>query len=423
MRLLVPEADTGLELTPSLTVSQLTRSIAGALRTDPLLADCRVEGEISNCTRAASGHLYFTLRDETAVVCCVMWRTDAARLRFEPKNGAQVLVRGRVDVYAPRGQYQLVVQQLAPVGEGDLFAALARLRALLASEGLLAPERKRPLPVFPRRVVVVTSPSGAALRDIVSTLRAAGSPPEIIISPAQVQGAGAAESLCAALARASRLEHVDCLILARGGGSLEDLWSFNSETLARAICIHPSPVISAVGHETDFSIADMVADFRAPTPTSAAETICRLCEEPLRRLRLASQRASRAMMMQLRHARLRLQSSSSRPVMLDPQRLTARAGQRLDDSAARASAAVEVRVKDARHRLELAAGRAASSSPLGLLGRGYAHVTHAESGQPLKSIRQMLLGESLRVRLVDGAIQAVATEIIQEGNEDAAQVR
>ncbi|HEU4752173.1 MAG TPA: exodeoxyribonuclease VII large subunit, partial [Armatimonadota bacterium] len=258
---------------PTLSVRDLTLHLATLVRCDDILHDIWVRGEVSNCSRSAAGHLFFSLKDEEACLAAVVWRTAAARLCFELKPGDQVLAHGHLEVYPPRGQYQLVVDELEPDGSGAQHLSLEQVKARLLAEGLLDEERKRPLPAFPQRVAVITSIHGAAVRDICVTLRNRPSPPEIVLVPATVQGEGAEESLCTALQRAERYSGADVLILARGGGSSEDLWSFNSERLGRLIAACTVPVISAVGHETDFTLADLVADLRAATPTAAAELV------------------------------------------------------------------------------------------------------------------------------------------------------
>lgn len=393
------------------TVAEVNIMVAAAIAAAPPLLDCRVEGEVSQVTRASSGHLYFTLKDDLACISCVMWRSHAARLRFAPRSGDQVIARGSVEVYAPRGQFQLVARDLAPAGEGALFAALARAKARLEAEGLLDPSRKRPIPAAPRRVALVTSPAGAALRDILITIRRLRLSPELVLCPAQVQGAGSEESLIRALGRAASLSGVEVILLARGGGSVEDLWSFNSEAVARAIAACPVPVISGVGHENDLTLADMAADLRAATPTAAAELLCRSRMELEERMQRAVERALRELTAQAGLARLRLQAVTRRPVLLDPVKLLMRPAQQLDELAGRADAAAGARCADARGRLELAAGRAASASPLALMGRGYAYVTKLPQGEPLRSIEGLLPGDRLKVRLPDGEAGAAVTDV------------
>ena len=257
--------------TPPLTVSELTRKIKQVLESG--FPAATVQGEISNFKRHTSGHLYFTLKDASAQLPCVLWRSRAAALRFAPEDGMTVVAAGRITVYEVRGNYQLDVQSMRPAGIGELQAAFEQLKAALAEEGLFDAERKRPLPPFPGRIGIVTSPSGAVLQDMKNVFRRRYPAVELILAPVRVQGAGAAADIVAAIDDFNAFGGVDLLILARGGGSLEDLWPFNEEAVARAIARSRIPVVSAVGHETDFTIADFVADLRAPTPSAAAELV------------------------------------------------------------------------------------------------------------------------------------------------------
>jgi len=253
------------------TVSELTSVIKAALET--AFPQVWVEGEVSNARRYPSGHIYLTLKDAGSSLSAVIWRSDAARLKFEVKDGQQFVVRGKVDVYAPRGAYQLIIDRVEPKGKGALQLAFEQLKEKLKAEGLFDPARKRKLPLLPKRIGIVTSPRGAALIDILRTLERRGARLHILIYPARVQGEGAADDIVAGIERLGADPGIDVLIVGRGGGSIEDLWAFNEEKVARAIARSPIPVISAVGHEIDFTIADFVADIRASTPTAAAEMV------------------------------------------------------------------------------------------------------------------------------------------------------
>jgi len=261
----------------ALTVSELTRRLQGLLETE--FVDVWVEGEVSNLKRAASGHMYFSLKDAGAQIRAVVWKTDARLLRFEPKDGMHVLARGSLRVYPPRGDYQVSVQVLEPLGKGSLAQAFEELKERLEKEGLFAPGRKRPLPLLPRRIAVVTSPTGAVIRDILRVLHRRHPTLEVLVYPVRVQGEGAAGEIARAISALNRLGGLDVVILARGGGTLEDLWAFNEESVARAIVASRIPTLSAVGHETDVTIADFVADVRAPTPSAAAELVVQPREE------------------------------------------------------------------------------------------------------------------------------------------------
>jgi len=257
----------------ALSVSELNGHIKALMDTDEILCDVWVRGEISSCKQHTSGHLYFTLKDEASQINCVMWRNSVPQIKFPLEQGVRVLAHGRVSVYERQGVYQLYADRLEPEGKGALFEAFEKLKMRLAAEGLFDEERKRPLPAMPRRVAVVTSPTGAAVHDMVRILHQRHPGLEIVVVPTVVQGDEAPMSICGSLAAAAQIPHVDVIILGRGGGSVEDLWAFNDERVARAIYQSPVPVVSAVGHETDFTIADFVADVRAPTPTAAAAMV------------------------------------------------------------------------------------------------------------------------------------------------------
>ncbi|MGQ0535246.1 MAG: exodeoxyribonuclease VII large subunit, partial [Methanobacteriota archaeon] len=257
----------------AISVSELTRRVKVSLERDPALSSVRVRGEMSNFLHHSSGHMYFVLKDEEAVLRCVLWNGTARKLRFSPQDGLEVVAHGSITVYPRRGEYQLTVAVLEPAGEGALYAAFLRMKAKLEGEGLFAADRKRPISPFPRRVVIVTSREGAVLHDFLRISRRRDPAVEVVLVPAPVQGPDAAPELALALGRAANVPGADVVVLARGGGSLEDLWAFNEEVLARAIAASPVPVVSAVGHETDYTIADFVADLRAPTPSAAAELV------------------------------------------------------------------------------------------------------------------------------------------------------
>ena len=254
-----------------LSVSQLTTYLRGLLESDEILQDVWVEGEMSNFSRPSSGHLYFTLKDQDAAVRCVMWRNAAMRLASLPREGLAVQVHGSMSVYEVSGQVQLYVDTMKPAGEGALYQEFLRLKAKLEAEGLFDPERKRPLPALPRTIGVVTSPTGAAFQDMLNTISRRYPVAEVILSPTLVQGIDAPASIVAALVNLNKQAHPDVILIGRGGGSIEDLWAFNDEAVARAVAASEAPIISGVGHETDFTLSDFAADHRAPTPTAAAE--------------------------------------------------------------------------------------------------------------------------------------------------------
>lgn len=355
-----------------LTVSQLTALIRGAL-VDHLPATLMVMGELSNVSRPASGHLYFTLKDSGSEARCVMWRSAAAGMRFRPVDGLAVIATGGVDVYEPRGQVQFYVRKLEPRGVGALELAFRQLREKLQKEGLFDPGRKRSLPRFPRQIAVVTSPTGAVLRDIIQTVRRRYPCVTLLVHPTRVQGDGAAEEIAAAIGainrNSQRLGGIDVMIVGRGGGSLEDLWPFNEEAVARAIFASDIPIVSAVGHETDVSIADLVADVRAPTPTAAAELVVPLRADLLADLDERAARLRRAAGHRIEALTARLARAASNELFRDPLAWIGRRSQRVDEAAARLRAAVMHRLAGERARLHRAEVRLNRNRPEAVLAR------------------------------------------------------
>ena len=307
----VPATRCGPERGQILTVSELTAKIRDLLEND--LPEVWVEGEISNARVWNTGHLYFTLKDGASQIKGVMFRSALRYLKFKPEDGLHVVVRGKISVYDPKGEYQIVCEHMEPQGSRPLQLAFEQLKKKLAAEGLFDPARKRPLPALPRRIGIVTSIDGAALRDIVRVLRRRYPNAHLVIAPTRVQGEDAAGEVARAIRKVARIEAVDVIIVGRGGGSLEDLWAFNEEVLARAIAASPVPVISAVGHETDFTIADFVADLRAPTPSAAAELVVRRKDEFFAHIDRLGERLDAAMRHRLRRLESRLHALEARP--------------------------------------------------------------------------------------------------------------
>lgn len=395
----------------ALTITNLTRHVSSLLRSDDILQDVWVRGEVSNFSRAGSGHLYFSLKDEGACIGCVMWRSAATRLAFQPQSGMQLIAHGQIDVYQQRGQYQLVIDSLVPDGAGALHLALEQSRARLLAEGLLDSDRKRPLPSFPRRIAVITSLTGAAVRDICVILRSRPYPPDIVLIPALVQGEGAERSICAGLELANNHSGADLIIVGRGGGSVEDLWCFNSERVAREIAASPLPVISAVGHETDFTLADMVADLRAPTPTAAAEMAVASRDELITQFTFLEQRARHALASRVERARLRLDGLQLRAPLAHPVWMIERRQQRLDDLQGRLHRARNLSLQRWQHRLALTVGKLQGVNPLATLARGYSVVTQLPENTALNSVAQVRPGGRLRVHLTDGTVDAEVVEV------------
>src|SRR5690554_5799103 len=426
-----------------LTISQLNARARSLL--EEVFPRVWVEGELSNLARPSSGHLYFTLKDSGAQVRCALFRQNAARIRLDLRDGLLVQARGRVSLYEGRGDYQMIIDSLEPAGDGALRQAFEALKAKLQGEGLFAAEGKRPMPTHPARIGVITSPSGAAVRDIISVFGRRAPFIELIISPTAVQGREAAPQIVRALEKADR-GGFDALILARGGGSLEDLWPFNEELVARAVAACRTPIISAVGHETDVSISDFVADLRAPTPSAAAELLSpdtqamlaqlqrshrqlqqcmkvRLARDNLRldnlrrRLRhpgerLAQQaqrldeqemRMQRALHHRLQHRRQRLEHLQGRLQHQHPGRRLALLGERLEQLQLRLSRSMQQRLQQHRQQLGNAAQTLQLVSPLATLGRGYS-ILLDERGQAIRSRNETRPGQQLKARLHDGQL-------------------
>lgn len=389
-------------MTSAWTVAEITARIRLLLEGDAELQNVAVSGEISNLTRARSGHWYFTLKDSNASLRCVMWRSAAARQRFVPQEGDAVQALGHVGVYEPRGEYQLYATLLRPMGVGDLYARFEALKAALDAEGLFDPGRKRPLPAFPRVIGVVTSPQAAAFQDVCNVLRRRFPLAEVRLSPAAVQGLEAPAQLRAALARLNAEEDVDLILLIRGGGSIEDLWAFNDETLARAIVASRLPVVSGVGHETDFTIADFVADLRAPTPSAAAELVAPDAAELARTVRLAQARLTELGGGRLAQLRDRLESGRRNLALLSPQRELATQRQRLDDQELRLQRAWAGVHNHLAARLQRAGAALGAADPQAILQRGYAILTRAGDGARVTGVNEAQVGDALLAQLRDG---------------------
>lgn len=433
-----------------MTVSELTAQIK--ILIEGTFLDVWVEGEISNFRRHSSGHWYFTLKDDGALLRCASFRMQNRLIRFLPEDGLKVRASGRLSLYEARGEYQLLVEYLEPVGAGALQLAFEQLKTRLAAEGLFEIERKRPLPMLPRRIGVVTSQTGAAIRDILRILRDRNESVQVVIAPARVQGEGAALEIARAIEMLNALEDVDVIIVGRGGGSIEDLWCFNEEPVARAIHASRAPVISAVGHETDFTIADFVADFRAPTPSAAAEMVTLAIDEIYGRLEdlrdimssairyrllefkssLAELSSSRAfnettarilslsqrvdtalfsletsLAKSVKEARANHERISARLRDADIRRYTVLQQGRLGVLTQRLRSAAAASVDKGGERLAVAAGKLGSLSPLAVLSRGYAIAFDSE-GRIIKRAADVRAGEQIRVRVAEGEINCTS---------------
>ena len=384
----------------ALTVSELARRIRTVL--DDGLREVWVVGELSNLRRPSSGHLYFCLKDRQSQIAAVMFRSTSQVLTFRPEDGLEVIVRGRVSLYDVRGDLQLYVDWMEPRGLGSLQLALEALKRKLAEEGLFAPARKRPLPPLPRAVGLVTALSGAAVQDMLTVLRSRWPSARVIISPVRVQGKGAAPEICTALAALNRVEEVDVVIVGRGGGSAEDLWAFNDERVARAIAASRVPVVSAVGHEIDFTVADLVADCRAPTPTAAAAMVVPDRLELGERLAALESALAGTLQRRLRIGRERVRAGEER--LKDPRRVLEILRQRVDELGERAIASTERRLRWARERLQATEGRLGALSPLAVLERGYS-IARREDGAVVRLADEVAVGDVLDLRLSRGSLR------------------
>lgn len=390
------------------SVSELTGYIKELFEIDFRLQDIEISGEISNFTRARSGHLYFTLKDEQAQLKCVMWRTMAQRLAFQPEEGDAVLAHGRVSVYETAGVYQLYADWLEPAGRGDLAIAFERLKEQLAREGLFDQERKKPIPAFPQKIGIVTSADAAALRDMLKVLNRRCPLVKVLIAPALVQGDLAPAEIVRALRWLDGRDDIDTIIVARGGGSIEDLWAFNDERVARAVFAAEKPLISGVGHETDFTITDLVADLRAPTPSAAAElAVPDLSDLPLA-LAGTRSRLAATMQSQIRQQRRQVQAHAQALSLLSPRSTLDNNLQRLDSLLLRLDQIMRFQLEQKRSRLAIQNASLSAVSPLATLSRGYAIVRRAD-GRLVRSRRQVDAGDRIVVQVSDGEFEARIT--------------
>jgi len=403
-RTAVPQVDRTAHGPPVLTVSELTALLKECVETQfPLVA---VVGEISNCSHAGSGHIYLTLKDDTAQLRAVVWRTTAARLRFNVRDGLQVVAIGRMDLYPARGSYQLVVDELVPHGIGPLELAFRQLHEKLQREGLFAAERKRPLPRFPQRIALVTSPQGAAVRDMLQVITRRWPRAQVVIVPVPVQGDGAAEQIAAGIQLLPRLRGVDVAIVGRGGGSLEDLWAFNEEVVARAIVASPVPIISAVGHEIDVTIADLAADRRALTPSEAGEIVVPDYADLHAGLRQLDDRLRSAVRGRAVLLRSLLDQLAARRCFTKPTEPVHHQMQRVDELDRRIRSSIRARIDAARAEWGQLGAALSALSPLRVLERGYSLTTRATDGGVVRSVNDVRSGDSILTRLSDGTIRS-----------------
>ncbi len=392
------------ETTPHWSVTELTRYLRQVLEADTSLQDVWVQGEISNFSRPSSGHLYFTLKDAGSSLRCVVWKTDAARLRVTVQDGMSVEAHGAISVYEAGGQYQLYVNLIKPVGEGALYQEFLRLKSLLEAEGLFDPGRKRPIPELPKRIGLITSPTGAALRDMLNTLRRRMPLAEVIIAPSPVQGDEAPGRIVAALENLNRKIKPDVILIARGGGSIEDLWAFNDERVVRAVAGLAIPVISGVGHETDFTLTDFAADLRAPTPTAAAELATVITVDDLKysidQLQTDLLGSIHSL---IERRRVDLVNTDLQLKQFSPTRRLQSDRQRVDELSHLVETAIRHKLDLSLLRVQALDQRLVALSPLEVLKRGYAVVNRSKDGELMDSVKKVKMRDELNVRVSDGS--------------------
>ncbi len=388
------------------TISELSLYIRTLFEGDDRLADVWVQGEVSNMKRAASGHWYFTLKDSSAQIKCVMWRSSAERQSFIPQDGAAIEARGYISIYEAQGAYQLYASEVRQVGAGDLYQQFERLKLQLQAEGLFDPGRKRPIPAFPRQIGIVTSPEAAAYQDVQNVLRRRFPLTEVILSPTLVQGADAPAQIVRALRRINDRTQVDVILLIRGGGSIEDLWCFNDEQVARAVAESRIPVITGVGHETDFTIVDFVSDLRAPTPSAAAELATPDRDELRRNLRDLDDTLHTLIDDKRFDLQTRLAAAQRTLGHVSPRSRIDSQRQRLDDWNARLSSAQLSQLTLWRERLTSRAAALASADPRAILKRGYAIVSRSDDGTRLDQAAGTSPGTGLTIQFFDGELKA-----------------
>ena len=394
----------------ALTVTDITRYLRQLLESDDILRDVWVRGEISNLSHPGSGHIYFTLKDETAALRCVIWKSNALRLRTPLQNGSAVEAHGAISLYERDGQYQLYIDAVRIAGEGALYQEFLRLKARLEAEGLFDTERKRPLPARPRRIGIVTSATGAALQDMLNTLRTRYPLVEVVLAPCAVQGSEAPPEIIRALRALARLGGIDVILVGRGGGSLEDLWAFNDERVVRAIAASPVPVVTGIGHETDFTLSDFASDARAPTPTGAAVMATPNIADLRLELSQLAGRSGAAVQDRLDAEHARFGELSARLRRASPLWRVQNDRQRLDQAAQRFNRALAHALQLNRARLLGLEERLRTLNPLAILQRGYA-VVHQASGALVRNAAQVQPGEQLSIRVADGEIGATATKV------------
>lgn len=388
---------------PIISVTELVTAFKEVVET--ALPPCSVEGEISNCRMSPAGHWYLTLKDETSEISAVIWRSAAGRMKFVPKDGMKALATGSLQVYVARGTCQFVITKLMPQGIGELEMAFRQLRDKLAAEGLFEESRKRPIPRIPKRIALVTSPSSAAVRDMIQVITRRWPAARIVVVPVRVQGEGASDDIVRALRNVHRIPDVDVVIAGRGGGSLEDLWCFNEEKVARAILSCRIPVISAVGHEIDVSIADLVADRRALTPSEAGELVVPSVLDLRDSLEYTAQRLRQVLRNRLERVRLQLSAIEARSVIQRPMTLVDQRRLACDELGNRAVTAMKLFIERRQQTVARTAASLHALSPLQVLSRGFS-LTQTADGTVLRDATQVAAGDILLTRLVNGIVSS-----------------
>lgn len=397
-----------------LSVTEVTREVRNSLEANPELTRMGVRGEVANFKLHNSGHMYFSLKDTGATLRCVMFRGQNRRLGFSPRDGQEVIALGSVGVFAPAGLYQLYVEAMEPAGMGSMHLAFEELKKRLHAEGLFDEGRKQPLPFLPRRVGVVTSPAGAAIRDIVSVARRRYSNVNLVLAPVLVQGSQAPQQMIDALRRLSRLAEIDVIILGRGGGSLEELWAFNDEQLAREVAACPLPVVTAVGHETDYTIVDFVADVRAPTPSAAAEIVIPSRSDLVHRIDRLQSRCGVAVARLLQQRRQQWERLRARRPLADPWFRFRQRRELVDAGRQRLDRTMAVILRERRQRWQAVKGRLESVNPLAVLERGFSLVCDQE-GNVVRRAETVQEGQELWIYPARGSLQARVERVRDKG--------
>jgi len=397
-----------------LSVTEINRYIRELISKDLILTNLWVKGEISNFKHHYTGHMYFTLKDEKSLLKCVMFKNAASGLGFIPENGMKVIIRGYISVFERDGQYQLYAEEMQPDGIGNLYIAFEQLKKKLADEGLFDAKHKKNLPFLPKSIGVVTSLTGAVIRDIINVLSRRFYNVQLKIFPVQVQGTVAAQQISAAIKKLNELKCVDVIILARGGGSLEDLWPFNEEIVARSIFESHIPIISAVGHETDYTISDLVADLRAPTPSAAAELV--MPEKTALRTKIydTNARLKNSLLKLIRLKRSELERLTGSTALRQPYNIVYQGRMRLDVLEKDMSRVIRARIEKERSQLEMLMLKLDALSPLNIMARGYSIARMKDSGLVLKSAGQVVKGDQIEIMLSNGRLNCTVDDVIEE---------